>query len=233
MGLSEPGPAAQAAPTPSNEAVRLALLRDLDILDTAPEERFDRVTRLASAILDAPIALVSLVDHDRQWFKARTGLEATQTAREVAFCAHAILDDGVMVVPDAREDPRFAHNPLVTGDLGIRFYAGAPLILQPHVRLGTLCVIDRVPRELDPTQRQLLADLAAVVVDELALRRQLAYLVEAHATIEAYTDEVAREARAIAAVAASGGGAFLELQRRAETLAARVRAATPARPRRD
>tara|TARA_R110002096_G_scaffold361075_3_gene554160 strand:+ start:57714 stop:58889 length:1176 start_codon:yes stop_codon:yes gene_type:complete len=158
------------APKPANENQRLRALHELDILDTAPEESFDRITRLAASIVDAPIVLVSLVDEDRQWFKSTVGLDATETPREVAFCAHAILDTSVMVVPDAREDARFADNALVTGPHDVRFYAGAPLMLNDDVRLGTLCAIDTKPRQLDPDQETALRDLAAIVVDELRLR---------------------------------------------------------------
>lgn len=154
-----------------NEAERLAALRRYEILDTPPEPAFDRIARLASYVLGAPISLVSLIDETRQWFKARHGIETTQTPRSMAFCAHAILSDDVLVVPDARADRRFADNPLVTGEPNIRFYAGAPLRTPEGHRLGTLCVIDRRPRTLDDEKRALLADLSALVVDELELRR--------------------------------------------------------------
>ncbi|VVD71793.1 putative diguanylate cyclase AdrA [Pandoraea morbifera] len=154
-----------------DEAARLAALRRYEILDTPPEPAFDRIVRLASYVLGAPISLVSLIDESRQWFKARQGMEAEQTPRSMAFCAHAILDDEVLVVPDARADRRFADNPLVVGEPNIRFYAGAPLRTPEGHRLGTLCVIDRKPRTLDDEKRALLADLSALVVDELELRR--------------------------------------------------------------
>lgn len=154
-----------------DEAERLAALRRYEILDTPPEPAFDRIVRLASYVLGTPISLVSLIDESRQWFKARQGLEAEQTPRSMAFCAHAILDDEVLVVPDARADRRFADNPLVVGEPNIRFYAGAPLRTPQGHRLGTLCVIDRKPRTLDDEKRALLADLSALVVDELELRR--------------------------------------------------------------
>lgn len=153
------------------EAARLAALRRYDILDTPPEPGFDRIVRLASHLLGTPISLVSLVDEKRQWFKARMGLDATETPRSMAFCAHAILGDDVMVVPDAVNDRRFHDNPLVTGAPHIRFYAGAPLCTPEGHRLGTLCVIDQEPRQMDDERRALLADLSALVVDELELRR--------------------------------------------------------------
>lgn len=154
-----------------DEAERLAALRRYEILDTPPEPAFDRIVRLASHVLGAPISLVSLIDESRQWFKARRGIDTSQTPRSMAFCAHAILSDDVLVVPDARADRRFADNPLVTGDPNIRFYAGAPLRTPEGHRLGTLCVIDRRPRDLDDEKRGLLADLSSLVVDELELRR--------------------------------------------------------------
>ncbi|MCI3206900.1 sensor domain-containing diguanylate cyclase [Pandoraea capi] len=154
-----------------DEAERLAALRRYEILDTPPEPAFDRIVRLASHVLGTPISLISLLDESRQWFKARRGIDATHTPRSMAFCSHAILSDDVLVVPDARADRRFADNPLVTGDPNIRFYAGAPLRTPEGHRLGTLCVIDRRPRDLDDEKRALLADLSSLVVDELELRR--------------------------------------------------------------
>lgn len=158
-------------PLSADEAVRLSVLDSLDLLDTPADEAFDRVVRLASHVLEVPIALVSLVGADRQWFKSRRGLDVEETPREVAFCAHAIKGDGLLVIPDAREDDRFRENPLVRGDPKIRFYAGAPLTAPCGAKLGTLCVIDRAPRQLDDGQRQLLRDLADIVMDQIELRR--------------------------------------------------------------
>ena len=161
------------APKPANEAERLAALRRYNILDTAPEETFDRIARLAAQIMGTPIALVSLVDGDRQWFKARYGLVAEQTPRDVAFCAHTILDSKVMVVPDARRDPRFSGNPIVTDEPRVVFYAGAPLTTPDGHRLGTLCAIDRVPHAaLTDEQSRALRDLADMVVEAMEMRRQ-------------------------------------------------------------
>ena len=157
----------QPAPKPADEGARLDALRALAVLDSEPEERFDRLTRLAQDLFDAPIALVSLVDSERQWFKSRIGLDATETPREVSFCAHAILDDDVFVIRDALADPRFADNPLVLGDPDIRFYAGAPLSTTEGQAIGTLCVIDTKPREWSPDESKALRDLADVVEDEL------------------------------------------------------------------
>lgn len=169
---------------PADEAARLAALRRYAILDTPPEERFDRLTRLAAGLLDAPMALISLVDSDRQWFKSRVGLAATETPRDVAFCAHAILDRDPFVVLDAAADPRFSDNPLVAGEPGIRFYAGAPLTDRDGQALGTLCVIGLAPRKaFGPRERALLADLAALVIDELELRQALAALAASEAAL--------------------------------------------------
>jgi PAS domain S-box-containing protein len=151
---------------PPDEAMRLKALCSLDLLDTAPEPRFDRITRLAMAICEVPIALVSLVDADRQWFKSRQGLAATETPRAISFCGHAILEDGILLVPDAPMDPRFAGNPLVTGAPGIRFYAGAPIHAPTGERVGTLCVIDDRPRTLTGAQLVSLRDLADLVEGE-------------------------------------------------------------------
>ncbi len=161
-----------AAPLPADEAERLAALRGYAILDTPPEENFDRIVRLACRLFSVPIALISLVDENRQWFKARQGLEATETPRDVAFCAHAILEDGVLVVPDATQDQRFADNPLVQGGPGIRFYAGAPLISPTGQRIGTLCLIDTISRtDFSTADRASLRDLGGVVMDEMEMRR--------------------------------------------------------------
>ncbi|TBR17281.1 PAS domain S-box protein, partial [bacterium] len=152
---------------PANEAQRLAALRALTILDTSPEERFDRLTRLAQNILGVPIAVVSLVDESRQWFKSIQGLGAKETPREVSFCGHVILGRGLFVVPDATKDPRFADNPLVAGSPDIRFYAGFPLATAEGLNLGTLCVIDRKPREFGEREAKVLEDLAHLVEREL------------------------------------------------------------------
>ncbi|RFU46667.1 diguanylate cyclase [Paraburkholderia sp. DHOC27] len=157
------------APTvPANESARLDTLRALSILDTPPEERFDRLTRLAKRIFGVPIALVSLVDENRQWFKSCVGLPVSETPRDVSFCAHAILDDGILMVPDTLMDVRFHDNPLVTGAPGIRFYAGCPLTVPNGSKLGTLCLIDVRPRALDDEDRALLHDLSRMAGEELA-----------------------------------------------------------------
>jgi phosphoribosyl 1,2-cyclic phosphodiesterase len=157
----------QNAPLPADEERRLQSLRDLQVLDTEPEPRFDRITRLASTTLDVPVALVSLVDADRQWFKSRIGLNVAESPRDTALCAHAILGEGVMQVPDTLADERFADNPLVAHDPRVRFYAGAPLTLSNGTKAGTLCVIDYRPRLLDEAQVAELSRFARLVTDEL------------------------------------------------------------------
>jgi signal transduction histidine kinase len=159
------------APLPDNETDRLAALYSLDILDTDSEQDFDDIVKLASKVCDVPMSLVSLLDMDRQWFKARLGTDLTETSRDMSFCAHAILGRDLLVVPDATKDPRFADNPLVSGDEGVRFYAGAPLVTTDGYALGTLCVIDKEPRRLDLEQLQALRALARQVTSQLELRR--------------------------------------------------------------
>jgi len=156
------------------EAGRLAALRELGVLDTPPEAVFDAITAGAAQLCGVPIALVSLVDAQRQWFKSNVGLHGIgETPRDVAFCDHAIRDDALFEVPDAASDPRFAANPLVTGAPDIRFYAGAPIVLPGGERVGTVCVIDRAPRRLDAHQRAMLEHLAAIAGAMLAQRREL------------------------------------------------------------
>ena len=159
-------------PIPANEEQRLRALRRFAVLDTAEDPEFKRIVELASAVLGVPIALVSLVDRDRQWFLARHGLEAQQTPRAMAFCAHAIAEPELMEVPDALDDPRFNTNPLVVDEPKIRFYAGVPLRTGDGYNLGTLCAIDRKPRVLDPNQRVMLQLMADLVMRELELRQR-------------------------------------------------------------
>jgi PAS domain S-box-containing protein len=159
------------APLPPNEAERIQALHDYDILDTPSEIAFERLVHLAARLFDVPIALVSLIDSERQWSKASFGVDARESSREVSFCSHAILSEQVMVVPDALVDLRFSDNPVVTAAPGIRFYAGAPLQTPSGHNLGTFCVVDTVPRQFTDEQKTILADLAVMVVDQLELRR--------------------------------------------------------------
>ncbi|CAN7568615.1 hypothetical protein ASF11_25115 [Acidovorax sp. Leaf76] len=157
-------------PRPANEDDRLQALRQLLILDTPPEERFDRLTAFAADEFDMPIVLLSLIDEDRQWFKARVGLDVCETGRGISFCGHAILQDETMVVPDVTLDDRFADNPMVTGDPHIQFYAGAPLKMPGGQNIGTLCLIDRTPRQLDEVDLAILGSLRDLAVEELVRR---------------------------------------------------------------
>jgi GAF domain-containing protein len=156
---------------PENEQERLAAVHRYGILDTPKDGAFDRITRLAAAILDMPIAIVTIVDHDRIWFKSAEGLEGVEEiGRDPGLCASAILADEAWVIEDAKVDPRTLANPLVAGEFGLRFYAGSALRTSDGYYLGTLCVIDKEPRELRDDQIRVLDDLAALVVDELELR---------------------------------------------------------------
>lgn len=157
----------QEAKLPENESQRLATLHSLSILDTPRDDRFDRFTRLAARIFDMPIALISLVDESRQWFKSVEGFAGTETPREFSFCAHAILGDDVFEVINSRRDQRFRDSPLVVEQPHIRYYAGAPLLTPDGNKMGTLCIIDRVPRRLGDDDKRLLKDLADMVVDEM------------------------------------------------------------------
>ena len=154
---------------PKDEKDRLHELRSLDILDTSPEEKYDRLTRIANRLFDVPIALVSLVDDDRQWFKSSVGLDARETPRDISFCGHAILGDEIFVVNDTATDKRFVDNPLVVDEPNIKFYAGCPLTSLNGHKLGTMCLIDQEPREFSNEDRTILEDLAAMVEREIEL----------------------------------------------------------------
>jgi PAS domain S-box-containing protein len=191
------------APTPENEAERLASLRGLGILDSAPEPAFDELASLAAYICQTPIATISLVDEDRQWFKSRVGWMPVETPRDMAFCAHTILEPDLLVVTDACADQRFANNPLVTSPPRIRFYAGAPLVTAEGHALGSLCVIDHEPRKLSPEQAQALRTLSHQVVAQLRLSKQLAEQVGANAELRR-ADEELRKANDRLALAVRG-----------------------------
>ena len=167
------------APLPTNEAERLAALKEYHILDTGTEQAYDDITILAAHICEVPIAMISLVDEARQWFKSKVGLEQQQTSRNVAFCAHAILQNEPFIVRDATKDRRFADNALVTGEPHVRFYAGIPLINPEGLALGTLCVVDHQPRLLSAAQQEALRALSRQVMALPELRRVSAHLADA------------------------------------------------------
>jgi GAF domain-containing protein len=183
---------------PANEQQRLATLRGYEILDTEPESAFDDLTLLASYVCQTPVALISLIDADRQWFKSKVGVSVSETSRDIAFCASAILQPDVFIVPDASQDERFAENPLVVSEPKIRFYAGATLATHGHA-LGTLCVVDRVPRELSSEQLEALRALSRQVLAQLELRRNLKRLEQSLAArdrAEAEKEVALRELKA-------------------------------------
>ena len=178
---------------PANEMQRLLALRRYEVLDTLAEQAYDDITQLAAYVAETPIALVSLVDEQRQWFKSKVGVTVAETSRDVAFCAHAILvPDDPLVVPDATRDRRFADNPLVTGELGVRFYMGVPLVTPDGYAIGTLCVVDRKPREPTPRQVELMKALARQVVTQLELNKHILDVEKAVIEREEYTEQLER-----------------------------------------
>jgi len=172
--------ATMSIPSPmKNEAARLAALQKYAILDSEPEQVFDDLVLLASFICNTPIAMISLVDENRQWFKSKVGLSVSETPREIAFCAVAIRQPDVFVVPDTLNDERFRNNPLVTSEPNIRFYAGEPLVNEEGYALGTICVVDRIPREFGSVQEAALRALGRLVLAQLEFRRNLMLLKDA------------------------------------------------------
>lgn len=203
--------------TPEDESRRLAALRALRILDTPAEERFDRITRTARRLFGVPIALISLIDGDRQWFKSCQGLGVNETDRSISFCGHAILQDVPLVVADATADPRFHDNPLVTGDPNIRFYAGCPLRSPDGAKLGTLCLIGREPRTLTDEEVVALKDLAAWAEGELSQVR----LGETQLALIQERDDLKRRAMIDALTQVWNRGAIMELLKAEVSRAAR------------
>jgi diguanylate cyclase (GGDEF)-like protein len=181
------------AEIPANETERISALEKYQILDSPPEASFDDLTFLASHVCGAPLAVISLVDSARQWFKSKVGLQVSETPRDISFCAHAILSPDILVVPDAREDSRFADNPLVTGEPWIRFYAGAPLITHDGNALGTVCVLDHVQRTLTDTQAEALRALSRQVMAQLELRRHAGLQAENQKALEAMNTQLKAE----------------------------------------
>ena len=199
----------QPAQTPATEHERLATLQALDVLDSGPEEEFDALIKVASLVCGVPISLISLVDSERQWFKASLGLPGvSETPRDIAFCAHAILDDKVFEVPDATLDPRFADNPLVTSIPDIRFYAGAPIVMADGSRVGTLCVIDREPHQLNDMQREVVSNLAMAAAHALEGRRAIR-AAQKHSAQMADSERSLKEARDSAQAANIAKSRFL------------------------
>ena len=168
-----------AAASPTSEAARVAALNRYAILDSEPEQSFDDLVTLAAHICHAPMAMLSLVDDHRQWFKSKLGVQVRETPRETSICAHAIQQGNLFIVPDTLQDERFNQNPLVTGEPHVRFYAGAPLINEDGFALGTLCVVDREPRELEPEQKEAISALARLALRQMELRMNLQLLKEA------------------------------------------------------
>lgn len=183
-----------SAPLPPDERDRLEILNRYAILDTLPEQQYDDLTFLAAQICGTPMSLLSLIDRDRQWFKSKFGIDIEETPRDLSFCAHAILNDGVMEVPDATQDERFLDHPFVVGESGIRFYAGAPLVTPEGAKLGTLCVVDRTPRHLTPYQLQALEALARQVVAQMELWRTVKRLEAADAARQQAVSHLAANA---------------------------------------
>src|SRR3954463_15500163 len=191
-----------SASIPLNETKRLKVLWQYDVLDTVPEEVFDDLTELAARICEAPIALITLVDENRQWFKSKVGVSLNETSRDISFCGHPICQSDLFIVPDALKDARFAHNPLVVSEPKIRFYAGMPLVTPDGHAIGTLCVIDKVPRELRPEQKQALRVLARHVMTQLELCRHANELADAQRARKPTNEELKKAGAEVASLRA-------------------------------
>lgn len=178
----------QNFPLPANETERLEALRQYQVLDSGKERNYDEISRLAAFICGTPMAAVTLIDKDRQWFKSTAGFEATETSREAAFCGYTVLQNDILVVEDATKDARFASSPLVTGNPNIRFYAGAPLLSHDECAIGSLCVIDTVPRVLSASQMAALTSLSHLVMTELELRKLSGELAASLREVKALRD---------------------------------------------
>jgi PAS domain S-box-containing protein len=202
----EPTPASSTPPASQDEAERLAALRAFEVLDTAPEPEFDGITKAAAYLFQAPISLISFVEDTRQWFKSEVGLGTTETPLSMSICAHAIRQPRIFIVPDTTKDARFESNPLVTGEPYLRFYAGAPLITKEGLALGTLCVLDRKPRQgISPEQGEVLQALAQQVVTQLEHRRALVQLAAREAEAARLAAIVSSSSDAIISLAAEDG----------------------------
>ncbi len=224
------------AELPPNEAARLAALEGFQILDTAPDPAIDEITRLAAQICGTPMALVSLVDRDRQWFLSRIGIDVPATSRDIAFCAHTLLQPNLLVVSDATQDPRFSDNPLVTGGSSFRFYAGMPLITRSGHAIGCLCVLDTQPRGLTPGQQQTLGLLARQVVVQLEHREATRRLQDNEERFRAIAETAAdgmdnaNAAPHFSAEVSAVLGRVLELARRDTRSAASGKTSSPDSP---